>query len=222
MTQIADIRREYTVAGLRRKDLEPNPIPQFQKWFEAAVHARGNGTTTPAGSLGDVNAMTLATADKQGRPSSRIVLLKGIHENGFAFYTNYNSRKGRELSENPNAAITIYWPDLERQICAAGTVVKATAGESESYFKSRPRGSQLAAWASQQSEVIRDRATLEALLRGLEKKYSGDVPRPPHWGGFVLMPDRVEFWQGRPNRLHDRFRYQKNASGSWDLERLCP
>ncbi|HVV00920.1 MAG TPA: pyridoxamine 5'-phosphate oxidase [Verrucomicrobiae bacterium] len=218
--EMADIRREYTLAGLRRKDLETNPLRQFQKWFEEAVRL-----LTPAGAeaSADVNAMTLATADTHGRPSSRIVLLKGINDHGFVFYTNYNSRKGRELAENPHAAITMFWPSQERQICASGLIVKSAVEDSEAYFKSRPRGSQLAAWASHQSEVVPDRATLESRLRELEAKHAdGPVPRPPHWGGFILMPDRVEFWQGRPNRLHDRFRYSRQPGGSWLLERLAP
>ena len=210
--------------------METDPLRQFQKWFEEAIELRSGtsakkakaalGTTV---SLNDVNAMTLATADKNGKPSSRIVLLKGINTRGFVFYTNYNSRKGRELSENPHAALTFFWAEQERQVCVAGKVVKAPLGDSKSYFKSRPQGSQLAAWASNQSEVVSDRAVLESRLKDLEIRFSGaEVPTPPHWGGFVLIPSRVEFWQGRPNRLHDRFRYQKRVNGGWKIERLAP
>jgi pyridoxamine 5'-phosphate oxidase len=228
--QISDIRREYTLAGLRRRDLETDPMRQFQKWFETAVNLRSKASTTKdkgaanhAPLLGDVNAMTLATADKKGRPSSRIVLLKGISKAGFVFYTNYNSRKGSELTENPCAALTFFWPELERQVCVAGKVVKGTRDDSTIYFKSRPRGSQLAAWASNQSEAVADRGVLESRLETLEHRFARqEVPLPPHWGGFILIPSRVEFWQGRPNRLHDRFRYQKRTIRGWKIERLAP
>jgi pyridoxamine 5'-phosphate oxidase len=160
--------------------------------------------------------------DKSGRPSTRTVLLKSVDERGFVFFTNYDSRKGRELAENPNAALTFFWSDLERQVCVAGTVTKLPAAESENYFKSRPRGSRLAAWASNQSDVIPDRATLEAHWRELEKKFPGEIPLPPNWGGFILKPERIEFWQGRPSRLHDRFSYARQADNSWKLERLAP
>ena len=166
--------------------------------------------------------MTLATVDQDGKPSTRTVLLKSVDERGFIFFTNYDSRKGRELAENPNAALTFFWSDLERQVCVAGTVTKLPAAESESYFKSRPRGSRLAAWASNQSEPVPDRAALEAKWRELEKKFPGDIPLPPNWGGYILKPERIEFWQGRPSRLHDRFRYARQADGSWKIERLAP
>jgi pyridoxamine 5'-phosphate oxidase len=212
---IADIRREYSLGGLRRADLDANPIAQFQKWFEQA-------TKTLAPKNFDVNAATLATADKNGKPSARIILLKGLDERGFIFYTNYGSRKGHELSENPNAALTFYWPELERQICAAGLVEKISREESEKYFKSRPRGSQLAAWASNQSDVVKDRAALEAKWAEMEKKFPNEVPLPPDWGGYVLKPERIEFWQGRPSRMHDRFQYTRQKNNSWKLERLAP
>jgi pyridoxamine 5'-phosphate oxidase len=214
--KIADLRREYTLAGLRRADLDANPIAQFQKWFEQAETALAEKEL-------DVNAATLATADKNGKPSARIVLLKGVDERGFTFFTNYDSRKGRELAENPNAALNFFWPELERQIGIAGTVEKISCEESENYFKSRPRGSRLAAWASNQSDVVVDRAALEKKWNELAAKFPGDeIPLPPNWGGFVLRPDRIEFWQGRPSRLHDRFQYTKQAGDLWKLERLAP
>ena len=167
--------------------------------------------------------MTLSTVDKEGRPSSRIVLLKGVDERGFIFYTNFNSRKGRELAENPNAALTIYWAHQERQVCVAGKVSKVSEEEANTYFQSRPRGSKLAAWASNQSEPVEDREALEAAWKILEQKYPGeDVPKPPHWGGYVVVPERVEFWQGRPSRLHDRFRYLRTPDGKWQIDRLSP
>jgi len=233
---IADFRREYNLGGLRRSDLAPDPLTQFNQWFEQAANARAGGrvrrffiriyksilllTGNPPA---DVNAMTLATADKEGHPSARIVLLKGVDARGFMFFTNYESRKGRELTENPEAALVFYWPDLERQVCVAGSVTKLPQAESEAYFTSRPRGSRIAAWASNQSEVVPDRAALEKKWNELEAQYPGEkVPMPPYWGGYVLNPTRLEFWQGRPNRLHDRFRYSRAASNSWQLERLSP
>jgi pyridoxamine 5'-phosphate oxidase len=233
---IADIRRDYNVAGLRRRDLHADPVVQFRAWFDQAAGARTSGKVRGAlinlykSLLGlgsaeriDVNAATLATADKEGRPSARIVLLKGVDERGFVFFTNYDSRKGRELAGNPNASLVFYWPDQERQVCIAGTATKVPRAESEAYFKSRPRGSRLAAWASHQSEVIPHREALEKEWRELQAKYPGEeVPTPPNWGGFVLSPSRIEFWQGRPSRLHDRFRYLKQPDGSWLIERLSP
>ena len=233
---IADLRREYNLAGLRRRDLDAEPIAQFKRWFEQATGARASGrllkllvgfyksllTLARAGPE-DVTAMTLATADKEGRPSARIVLLKGVDERGFIFFTNYDSRKGHELGENPQAAVAFYWAELERQVCIAGNVSKLSEAESEAYFRTRPRGSRLAAWASKQSDIVRDRAELEEEWKKFEGRYAGqEVPRPPYWGGYVLRPTRVEFWQGRPNRLHDRFRYTRQPDGGWLIERLAP
>ena len=212
---LADIRREYTSGGLRRADLDTNPVAQFQKWFKQAE-------ASLAGHQLDANAATLATADKNGIPSARTVLLKGLNERGFIFFTNYDSRKGRELAENPNAALVFYWQELERQVCIAGSVTKTSREESENYFKSRPHGSRLAAWASNQSETVSDRAVLEARWQELEKKFATDIPLPPNWGGFILKPERIEFWQGRPSRLHDRFSYTRQPDNSWKLERLAP
>jgi len=233
---IADLRKEYNLTGLRRADLDPNPVAQFGRWFDQAAGARASGrlrrlfvtiyksflaffgAETP-----DLNAMTLATADKDGHPSARIVLLKGVDDRGFIFFTNYDSRKGHELAENPQAALVFYWSDLERQVCIAGDITKLPEAESEAYFKSRPRGSRIGAWASRQSEIVRDRAELEQKWQQLEAQYPGDqVPKPPFWGGYILSPARIEFWQGRPNRLHDRFRYTKQPDKTWKIERLSP
>ena len=233
---IAELRREYSLAGLRRKDLEADPIVQFKIWFEQATGARASGRLRKLlvntykslllikrEEVVDLNAMTLATADKEGRPSVRVVLLKGIDERGFIFYTNYNSHKGLDLADNPRAALGFYWAHLERQVCIEGQVSQVSATESDAYFQSRPRGSRIAAWASNQSSVIRDRAELEEKWARVEREYAGkEVPRPPYWGGYVLNPLRFEFWQGRPNRLHDRFRYSRGSSGSWAIERISP
>jgi pyridoxamine 5'-phosphate oxidase len=233
---IADLRREYNLTGLRRADLAPDPMVQFQRWFDQAAGARASGRlrkllirtykslllSAGAEPL-DVNAMTLATADKDGRPSARIVLLKGLNSRGFIFYTNYDSRKGRELAQNSAASLVFYWGEQERQVCVAGLVERLPVEESEAYFKSRPRGSRIGAWASRQSEVVRDRAELEARWREIEAKYPGqEIPKPENWGGFVLRPARIEFWQGRPSRMHDRFRYSRQADQSWAIERLAP
>ena len=229
---IADIRREYSRGGLSRADLDTDPIAQFNSWF---TQVSSGGRWRKIGialfklwhailghSPADVNAMVLATVDKNGFPSTRTVLLKGVDARGFIFFTNYDSRKGRELDGNPNASLTFYWAGLERQVCVAGSVEKIPREESENYFKSRPRGSQLAAWASNQSDVVADRDALEARWNEMEQKFPNEVPLPPNWGGFVLKPARIEFWQGRPSRLHDRFSYARQADGSWKLERLAP
>ena len=215
---IADIRRDYNLAGLRRKDLDADPIVQFSRWFEQAVTARsGEAERT------DVTAGTLATVDGEGRPSARVVLLKGVDERGFVFFTNYDSRKGREIAGNPNVALVFYWPDQERQVTIAGAASKVPRAESEAYFKSRPRGSRLAAVASNQSEVIANREILESRWRELKAKHPGEeVPMPANWGGFVIAPVRIEFWQGRPSRMHDRFRYARQGDGRWLIERLSP
>jgi pyridoxamine 5'-phosphate oxidase len=199
------------MAGLRRRDLDSDPIAQFKVWFDQALSAQ----------VPEVNAMTLATVDKEGQPSSRIVLLKGVDERGFSFFTNYGSRKGRELGGNPKAALTFFWPALERQICIRGTCSRLNTAESENYFRSRPLGSRLSAWVSKQTEVVPDREWLEQKLLEIQKKYPTEVPLPSYWGGFVLNPIALEFWQGRPSRLHDRFRYERTA-GSWKIDRLAP
>jgi pyridoxamine 5'-phosphate oxidase len=231
----ADIRREYQRGNLDCADLEANPLGQFDVWFAQATAAQSGSRWWRIGialyklwqailghSPADVNAMVLSTVDKNGRPSSRNVLLKGLDARGFVFFTNYDSRKGKELAENPNAALNFYWAELERQVCVAGSIEKISREESEKYFKSRPRGSRLAAWASNQSDVVADRAALEVKWREMEKKFPNEIPLPPNWGGFVLKPERIEFWQGRASRLHDRFQYTRQPDNSWKLEQLAP
>jgi len=209
---IADLRKEYTLAGLTEQDLDRDPIEQFKKWLQQAIEV-----------LPEPNAFVLATADKTGRPSARVVLLKGVDERGFTFFTNYESRKGRELAENPQAAMVFYWAPLKRQVCITGDISRLSHEESEAYFKSRPRGNRLGAWASKQSQPVPSRAELENRMRELETRYPGDdIPLPAFWGGYLLGPTRIEFWQGRPNRLHDRFCFSREAAKPWRLERLSP
>ncbi|CAN5301828.1 pyridoxamine 5'-phosphate oxidase [soil metagenome] len=210
---LAALRRDYVAHGLRRSELNDDPIKQFALWFGHAVAAE----------IPDVNAMSLATATPDGKPSVRIVLLKELNERGFSFFTNYASEKGRHLEENPQGALAFYWMQLERQIRINGRMERTSREESQDYFHSRPRGSQLSAWASRQSDVIDARRVLEARLAKMEERYAGsEVPLPPHWGGYRLVPERIEFWQGRPDRMHDRFRYTRQEDGSWWIERLAP
>jgi pyridoxamine 5'-phosphate oxidase len=210
--QLADLPEDYPEQGLREEHVDPDPIRQFRAWLEAAA----------AAGLREPNAMTLATCTPDGVPSARMVLLRGLDERGFAFFTGYNSRKARELTGNALAALVFWWPTLERQVRIEGTVERTTAEESDAYFSTRPRGSQLGAWASQQSEVIAGRQVLEQNMSELEQKYTGtEVPRPPFWGGFRVRPVIIEFWQGLPNRLHDRIRYRR-IEGGWRIERLSP
>jgi pyridoxamine 5'-phosphate oxidase len=210
---LSDLRREYTLAGLKESDLDPNPLKQFDKWFQQAL----------AAGLPEPNAMTLATATLGGKPSARIVLLKGLDERGFVFFTNYESQKGRELSANPQAALVCYWIELERQVRINGQVSCVSVEESEEYFRSRPLGSQLGAWASRQSEVVGGRKILEDRLEALTREYqSKPIPLPPNWGGYRVAPEAIEFWQGRPNRLHDRLRYTLQSNSQWLIERLSP
>lgn len=209
---LADLRKDYSLAGLTEKELARDPFRQFEKWFQEAEAAK----------LPEPNAMVLATATREGRPSSRTVLLKGLDGRGFVFYSNYESRKGRELGGNPRATLLFPWIALERQVIVEGTVAKVAREECEAYFHSRPRLSQLSAWISQQSSIISGRDVLEESLRTLEKKYAGqEVPLPPHWGGWRLTPETVEFWQGRRSRLHDRLRYRREKD-AWLVERLAP
>jgi pyridoxamine 5'-phosphate oxidase len=208
----AGFRHEYIGKGLRRRDLDPDPIKQFNNWFTAAFDAQ----------ILDANAMTLATC-VDSKPSARVVLLKDFDERGFVFFTNYASEKGRQLEKNPNAALVFYWMEVERQIRIQGKVKKTTRAESEKYFRSRPIGAQLGAWASHQSEAIDARRVLDARLEEMKQRFAeGPIPLPPHWGGYRLKPERVEFWQGRPDRLHDRFRYTLQRDGSWKIDRLAP
>jgi pyridoxamine 5'-phosphate oxidase len=210
---LTGLRNEYAAHGLRRADLHSDPLQQFGAWFAAAL----------AADIRDVNAMSLATATPDGKPSVRIVLLKGFDERGFAFFTNYDSAKAHELDANPHAALVFYWVQLQRQIRISGAVEKTSREDSAAYFHSRPIGSQLGAWVSKQSEAIDARQVLDARLTEMTERYEkGDIPLPPHWGGYRVKPDRFEFWQGRPNRLHDRFRYSRQADGTWLIDRLAP
>ena len=210
---LADLRKDYTLAGLAEKDLARDPFRQFEKWFQEAEAAK----------LAEPNAMTLATASPDGRPSARTVLLKGLDGRGFVFYSNYESRKGRELTLNARVALVFPWIALERQVLIEGTVTKVAREESAAYFHSRPRASQLGAWVAQQSSVIPGRATLEEAMKALEKKHAGaEIPRPPTWGGYRVAPETIEFWQGRRSRLHDRLRYRRDQEGGWLVERLSP
>lgn len=199
--------------GLTRKNVDPNPFKQFEQWFQAAKEAE---PVLP-------EAVSLATATREGRLSSRMVLLKDFDETGFVFYTNYESRKGLELAENPNAALVFYWRQLERQICITGTVSKVSREESEAYFRTRPRGSQIGALTSSQSQVVASREVLENRFQQLMAEYEGrEIPLPSYWGGYRLSPATIEFWQGRSDRLHDRFLYKRQSGGPWQLERLSP
>jgi pyridoxamine 5'-phosphate oxidase len=210
---MGSVGHDYSGHGLRRADLDPDPIRQFTLWFTDAAQA----------GIRDANAMSLATATSDGEPSVRIVLLKGFDERGFVFFTNYASEKGKHLDVNPRAALALYWVQLERQIRIGGTVEKTSREESEHYFRSRPPGSQLGAWVSRQSEVIDSRRILDARLAKMTERYAkGEIPLPPHWGGYRVKPAVIEFWQGRPNRLHDRFRYTRQNKGDWLIDRLAP
>jgi pyridoxamine 5'-phosphate oxidase len=213
MDKFATIRKEYTQAKLDIDSVDKNPLLQFGKWFDEA---------TVSNAL-EPNAMTLATISESGKPSARIVLLKGVDNGRFYFYTNYQSQKGRELESNPACALTFFWPELERQVRISGMAERATADQSDEYFRSRPRGSQLGAWASPQSVVIKDRAILEQRVKELEAKFSNEktLPRPKQWGGYAVTPFEIEFWQGRASRLHDRILYTL-IDNEWKINRLAP
>lgn len=211
-TALGDLRRQYALARLDESTLHRDPVAQFSGWFADAQRAQ----------LLEPNAMTLATADKFGRPSARIVLLKQIDQRGLVFFTDYRSRKSRELTANPFVALAFLWKELERQVRVEGSAQRVSPEESAEYFRTRPLGSRVGAWASEQSTVLADRSVLERECARIEAMYpDGDIPCPPHWGGFRVVPDRFEFWQGRENRLHDRFRYAR-AGDAWRIERLAP
>jgi len=213
MVSIADLRKEYSKESLDVKSVTPEPIAQFEKWFAEAMQAQ----------VPEPNAMNLATVSATNRPSSRIVLLKGIERNGFVFYSNYQSHKGKELDENPACALTFFWPELERQVRIEGIAERVSEEQSTAYFQSRPRESQIGAWSSPQSTVIQDRGLLESRVREIEKRFAGQqvLPKPKQWGGYRVEPFYIEFWQGRPSRLHDRLAYLKSDQ-IWDIRRLAP
>jgi pyridoxamine 5'-phosphate oxidase len=213
LSSIADIRKDYMQATLDEADLGENPIVFFEKWFAQADAAMVN----------EVNAMTLATVDDQSKPHARIVLLKAIDDKGFTFFTNYQSNKGKNLSVNPNAALVFFWPELERQVRIEGLIEKVSEAESDTYYLSRPRGSRLGAWASPQSSIIENRAVLEAKEKEFLEHFDGkEIHRPEHWGGYRLQPNRVEFWQGRSSRLHDRICFELDKTNQWQKFRLAP
>lgn len=212
MSDLASLRQDYTLAGLRKADVARDPLRQFDRWFEEARAAK----------LNEPNAMTLATVDAEGLPAARTVLLKGVDDRGFVFFTNYESAKGRDLAINPRATLLFAWLGLERQVTIRGPVTRVARGETDAYFASRPIGSQLGAWASAQSTLVPDRETLEANLQRVEARFAGQpVPTPPYWGGYRVAPTTIEFWQGRRNRLHDRLRYRREKD-AWVVERLSP
>lgn len=210
---IADIRKNYSHKKLSEKKADANPMKQFAKWWKQAA----------ASKIDEVNAMTLATASQDGVPAARIVLLKGVDENGFIFFTNYESFKGQQLTENPKACLVFFWKELERQVRITGLVEKISAAASDEYFYSRPEGSQLGAIASPQSRIIENREWLDRHFKKLEKQLKNEtIQRPEHWGGYIVKPVIIEFWQGRPSRLHDRLQYSLQETGEWKIERLAP
>ena len=210
---IADIRRDYSHKILSESDVDANAIKQFEKWWHEAVNSK----------IDEVNAMTLATASIDALPSARIVLLKEVNEKGFVFFTNYESYKAQQLAENPKACLVFFWKELERQVRITGLIEKINGKQSDEYFQSRPESSRIGAWASPQSRVIEDRQWLDEKFNELVNKMEGTaIPRPPHWGGYIVKPVVIEFWQGRPSRLHDRIQYTLEENGEWKIERLAP
>ena len=210
---IADIRRDYYHKSLSESDVDTNAIRQFEKWWHEAVNSK----------IDEVNAMTLATASIDALPSARIVLLKEVNEKGFVFFSNYESYKAQQLAENPKACLVFFWKELERQVRITGLIEKISSKQSDDYFQSRPESSRIGAWASPQSRVIEDRQWLDEKFNELVNKMEGTaIPRPPHWGGYIVKPVVIEFWQGRPSRLHDRIQYSLDENGEWKIERLAP
>jgi pyridoxamine 5'-phosphate oxidase len=210
---IADIRRDYSLKDLTEQDVNPDPIKQFGLWWEEASQSK----------IDEVNAMTLATASSDGLPSARIVLLKGFSEQGFVFFTNYESYKGKQLAENPKACLVFFWKELERQVRITGLVVKISSKESDEYFNSRPEASRIGAWASPQSRMIANRQWMDEKFNEMVIKLKGNaIERPSQWGGYLVKPVEIEFWQGRPSRLHDRIQYSLEDNGAWKIERLAP
>lgn len=213
MSSIADIRKDYQLQSLLETDIEKNPIDQFSTWWNHAIESQ----------IEEVNAMTLATVDANHKPSARIVLLKEFDENGFVFYTNYNSKKGLDMLNNKNVALVFFWKELERQVRIEGTVEKVSEGVSDAYFNSRPEMSRIGAWASPQSTVIQSREILETNFHQYQIEFEKkEINRPPHWGGYIVKPELIEFWQGRSSRLHDRMVYEKDGSNEWKINRLAP
>lgn len=212
MISLAELRKDYARGSLDETSVDRDPISQFQLWFQQALDAQ----------LPEPNTMTLATADEHGRPSARILLIKGVDARGFVFYTNYESRKGHDLAVNPQASLLFYWIELERQVRVEGKVEKTSVDESDAYFASRPLGSRIGAWASEQSRAIANRGELEAREKAFAEKFGEQPPRPPHWGGYRLVPQTIEFWQGRPSRLHDRIVYTRESNDQWNIVRLSP
>ena len=210
--KLSDIRKEYTIKSLDFNDVSFDPFHQFRVWLDEAIDSE----------VHEVNAMCLSTLGLSGFPNARIVLLKEM-DHGFVFFTNYKSEKGQEISSNPKASLTFFWPELERQVRIMGEIEKISEGESDTYFHSRPIGSQIGAWTSPQSQVLQNREELDILQKKMEKRFSEEpISRPPHWGGYRLIPIQIEFWQGRPSRLHDRISYQKQEDGCWAINRLAP
>lgn len=210
---IASIRKVYQLQSLLEEEVDSNPVSQFEKWWQQAIES----------SIDEVNALTLSTCSPSGSPSSRIVLLKGIHEDGFVFFTNYDSRKGKEIEQNPNVSLLFFWKEMERQVRIEGVATKINQKESDEYFNSRPRESRIGAWSSPQSTIIQNREVLQENVLKYEKEFENiDVPRPVNWGGYRVQPRLMEFWQGRPGRLHDRLRYFHDHQNNWQIERLAP